>query len=98
MYIPYKNVNKQNIHSYFETWKGAANEDTAFVVVYHEKCNDGIVSACVVANYINTHFDKDKAVYIPANYGKDSFTRTFKENKAFNDFMEEHTSELQSRT
>jgi oligoribonuclease NrnB/cAMP/cGMP phosphodiesterase (DHH superfamily) len=90
MYIPYKNVNKQNIRDYFESWKGHCNKDTAFVVVYHEKCNDGLVSACVVANYINTNFDQDKAVYIPANYGKDSFTRTFKENKVFNDFMEEH--------
>jgi hypothetical protein len=58
--------------------------------VYHEKCNDGIISAYVIANYINTNFDQDKAVYIPANYGKDSFTRTFKENKVFNDFMNEY--------
>lgn len=90
MYTPFNVVTKDNIHSFYKQWEGHCVPESAFVVVYHENCNDGIVAACVTANVINTRFNQDHAIYIPANYGEDSFSRVFKENKDLQEFMAAH--------
>lgn len=90
MHIPYKNVDRSNIADCFENWRGHQCPDTGFVVLYHSQCNDGLVSASVVANFINTNYKADNAIYVPVAYGKDVFSKTFKENQDVVDFIKKH--------